>query len=144
MLHDIHEHINQEVRLNTKTDTIFVVTAIALNLILLGVSSGLAAAAAEELGRADAKTTSAIVLAINLAVSILINGVSVVGLLTGRATRKTLAQGLLKMYEDADVIQYYGASLLTNYMRRYIMFIAIIAILGVSSILIPLVVLLTG
>ncbi len=144
MLHDIHEHINQEVRINTKTDTIFVVTAIALNLILLGVSSGLAAAAAEELGRSDAKTTSAIVLAINLAVSILINGVAVIGLLTGRATRRTLAQGLLKMYEDADVIQYYSASLLTNYMRRYIMFISIIAILGVSSILIPLVVLLTG
>jgi len=144
MLHDIHQHIDQEVRINTKTDTIFVVTAIILNLILLGVSSGLAAAAAEELGRTDAKTTSAIVLAINLVVSILINGVSVVGLLTGRATRKTLSQGLLKMYEDADVIQYYSASLLTNYMRRYIMFITIIAILGVSSILIPLVVLLTS
>jgi hypothetical protein len=144
MLHDIHEHINQEVRINTKTDTIFVVTAIIFNLIMLGVSSALAAAAADELGRTDAGTTSAIVLAINLAISLLINGVSVIGLLTGRATRKTLSQGLLKMYEDADVIKYYGAGLLTNYMRRYIMFISIIAILGTSSILIPLVVLLTA
>jgi hypothetical protein len=144
MLHDIHEHINQEIRINTKTDTIFVVTAIVFNLTMLGVSSALASAAVDQAGRKEPGSTTLIVLLINLVVSILINGVSVAGLLAGRATRRKLSQGLLRMYEDADVIQYYNAALLTNYMRRYVIFVTIVGILGLSSILIPLVVLITG
>jgi hypothetical protein len=144
MLHEIHDHINEEIRINTRTDTIFVITGIIFNFIMLGVSSGLAGAAASELGQSRAGTTSAIVLAINFIVSVLVNGVAITGLLTGRATRKMLSQGLLKIYEDGDVSQYYHPSLLTNYMRRYTMFVAIIGILGLASILIPLVVLLTS
>ena len=144
MLHDIHEHINQEVRINTKTDTIFVVTAIVFNLIMLGTSSALASDAAWDLNEGHDATTNLVVLAILFFVSILVNGVAITGLLTGRATRKTLSQGLLKMYEDAEVSQYYHESLLTNYMRRYVMFIVIIGTLGFASLVIPLVVLLTS
>jgi hypothetical protein len=144
MLHEIHDHINQEIRINTRTDTIFVVTGIVFNFIMLGVSSGLASAAATELGSSRAGTTSAIVLAINFTVSVLVNGIAIAGLLTGRATRKMLSQGLLKIYEDAEVNQYYHPALVTNYMRRYVMFVAVVAILGTASILIPLVVLLTS
>ena len=144
MLHEIHDHINQEVRINTRTDTIFVVTAIVFNLIMLGVGSALADNAAGDLSQGTGQVTSVVVLAIIFAVSILVNGISIVGLLTGRATRKTLSQGLLKMYEDAAVSQYYHPSLLSNYMRRYVMFVAIIGVLGAASIIIPLVVLLTG
>jgi hypothetical protein len=143
MLESIHEHINQEIRLNTRTDTIFVVTAVIFNFVMLGVSSAMASEAASDLGRGRT-TTGLIVLAINLVVSILVNGIAIVGLLTGRATRKTLLQGLLKMYEDMEVSQYYHPSLLTNYMRRYVMFIAIIGLLGITAILIPLVVLTTS
>ncbi len=144
MLSDIHQHINQEIRLNTRTDTIFVITAIVFNFIMMGVSSGLASSAAEDLNRGRSGRTAIIVLAINFVVVVLVNGVSIVGLLTGRATRKTLSQGLMKMYEDSEVSQYYHQSLLTNYMRRYVMFIAIIGIIGLASVLIPLVVLLTA
>ena len=144
MLHEIHDHINQEVRINTRTDTIFVITAIVFNFAMLGVSSALAAAAADELTGVRTGSTSAIVLAINFTISILVNGIAITGLLTGRATRNMLSQGLLKMYEDANVSQYYHPALLSNYMRRYPMFVGIIGILGFASILIPLVVLLTS
>ncbi|MCU0520760.1 MAG: hypothetical protein MUF84_08725 [Anaerolineae bacterium] len=144
LLHQLHDQMSEEVRLNTRTDTIFVITAIVLNFILLGSSSILAAAAADQLSGSGNATTTAIVLVINFAISIIVNGISIVGLLTGRATRKTLSQGLLRMYEDAQVSQYYHPSLLTNYMRRYVMFIAVIGTLGFASILIPLVVLLTS
>lgn len=144
MLHEIHDHINQEVRINTRTDTIFVVTAIVFNFIILGINSALANAAAEELLEGRGVATSAIVLAITFTISIIVNGIAIVGLLTGRATRKTLSQGLLKMYEDAEVSQYYHPSLLTNYMRRYVMFVAVIGVLGSASLAIPLVVLLTA
>jgi hypothetical protein len=141
MLANIHDHINQEIRLNTRTDTIFVVTAIVFNFVMLGTSSALAGAAAWDVGK-GAITASFVIFIINVVVSILVNSVAIIGLLTGRGTRKTLMQGLMKMYQDTDVDQYYHLSLLTNYTRRYVMFIAIIGILGVSSVIIPLIVLL--
>lgn len=138
MLERLHEHINLELRVNTRTDTIFVVTAIVFNFIMLGISSAVAGEAA---GGED--TTSMIVLIITLCLSFLVNGIAITGLLTGRATRQKLLRGLLKMYEDAEISQYYDESLLTNYMRRYVMFVAIIDLLGVTAILIPIVVLVT-
>jgi hypothetical protein len=141
MLENIHDHINQEIRLNTRTDTIFVVTAIVFNFVMLGTSSALAGEAASDVGEGTI-TASFVILIVNVVVSILVNSIAIIGLLTGRGTRKTLTQGLMKMYQDTNVDQYYHLSLLTNYTRRYIMFIAIIGILGVSSVIIPLIVLL--
>lgn len=139
MLHDIHDHINQELRQNTRTDTIFVIVAMVFNFIMLIMNMILAAAASGS-SRGGANV-SLIILVINLIIAIVVNGIATAGLLTGRGTRKTLMQGLLKMYEDQGVIQYYHESLLSNYSSRYTMFIAIIAILGLSSVLIPLVIL---
>ena len=142
MLERLHEHINEELRTNTRTDTIFVIAGLVLNGIFLGTNSGLAAGAADSFGRGGANT-SLIVMIITLILTILVNWITVVGLLTGRATRKTLLEGLVKMYQDSDVDQYYHTSLLTNYMRRYVMFIAIDTLMGGAALLIPLVVLVT-
>ena len=40
MLEKIHQHIVSELNQGAKTDTIFVITAIVFNLIVLGVNSG--------------------------------------------------------------------------------------------------------
>ena len=138
MLHDIHEHINQEIRLNTRTDTIFVITAMIFNFIMMAGNSGFAAAAGEDAG------VYLVIFFVNTVVSIIVNGVSVVGLLTGRSTRMTLMQGLMKLYTDEEVVQYYHPSLLTNYTRRYVMFIIVVGVLGFSSVFIPLSILLFG
>ena len=42
MIEKVHEHIIDELNTNTRTDTIFVLTAIILNLITLGINSGIA------------------------------------------------------------------------------------------------------
>ena len=140
MLERLHEHINEELRVNTRTDTIFILTAVIFNFVMLGINSAMATEATDN--RTD--ITPMIILIITLLLSLLVNGISITGLLTGRATRLKLSQGLLKMYADVEVAQYYDESLLTNYMRRYVMFIAIIGLLGATSILIPLVILLTS
>ena len=46
MLKQVHEHITSELQQNARTDTIFVVTAIVFNLIVMGVNSGVAGEAA--------------------------------------------------------------------------------------------------
>ena len=42
MLNQVHEHIVSELQQNARTDTIFVVTAIVFNLIVLGINSAVA------------------------------------------------------------------------------------------------------
>ena len=141
MLERLHEHINLELQTNTRTDTIYVVTAILFNFVMLGINAAMAGEATNPDLQRDA--TPMAVLAITLLLSILVNGIAVAGLFTGRQTRQKLLGGLLKMYEDANVGQYYDRTLLTNYNRRYTMFTAVIGLLGIMAIVIPIVVLLT-
>jgi hypothetical protein len=142
MLEKLHEHINLELRVNTRTDTIFVITAIVFNFVMMGISSMQASEAVS--ANSDNTTTPSIVLAITLTLTVLVTGIAIAGLLMGRATRRKLTQGLLKMYADAEVDQYYDPALLVNYMRRYVIFVTIIGLLGLTALAIPLVVLLTG
>jgi hypothetical protein len=41
MIEHVHKHIISELQQNTRTDTIFILTAIILNLVALAVNSGL-------------------------------------------------------------------------------------------------------
>src|SRR5437763_13726021 len=113
MLERLHEHINQQLQTSARTDTVFVVTAIIFNFIMLGLNSSVAAGTSGGNGNRTALT----VLIITLIFSIVLNGVAIVGLITGRQTREKLLEGLLRMYEDAGVGQYYDASLPANYNR---------------------------
>jgi hypothetical protein len=137
MLERLHEHINQQLQANTRTDTIFVVTAVIFDFVMLGINSSVAAGARGGNG----SVTALVVLVITLIFSILVNGIAVLGLVTGRQTRGKLIQGLLKMYEDAGVRKYYDESLLADYNRRYLIFTGIIGLLGLVAVVIPLVIL---
>jgi hypothetical protein len=136
MLDQVHEHIIGELRQSARTDTVFVITAIAFNLIVLGINSAVAAEAADEY--ADAAND--IVLGVFIVMSLLVNTIAVVALNFGGQTRGKLLKGLLAMYQDNEVDQYYDATLLTNYGRRYTLFIAVIACLAVTGIAVPLIV----
>lgn len=142
----VHEHINLELEINTKTDTRFMITGILYNFVMLFISWPLAENAADSLNSSyrDPSMGPLMVLGILLVLTVLVNGIAVTGLITGRATRQMLLQGLLKMYTDADVGEYYNPSLLTNYRRRYSMFIAILVFLGLAGILIPIAVFVTS
>ena len=133
MIERVHEHIIDELRTNTRTDTIFVLTAIALNLLTLGVNS---AVAAGEQG----STTITIVMFTFVALLIVVNFVAEVGLIKGRQTREKLLDGLVKMYKDHDVQGYYDPSLLSAYRTRYNLFMLAVLFTGVVALIIPFVV----
>ena len=132
MLERVHQHIVDELRQSARTDTVFVVTAVVFNLIVLGINSAVADSGG---GMADD-----LVLGVFIAMSLLVNGISITALSFGKQTRTKLLNGLLAMYRDNDVDQYYDASLLTNYGRRYMLFIAVIVCLAVTGIVVPLVI----
>ena len=136
MLEQVHDHIVSELGQSSRTDTIFVVTAIIFNLIVLAINSGVAIAATEE----NASTPNDLILAVFIAMTVLINILAVVGLIMGRRTRGTLLSGLVAMYHDNDVDKYYDPSLLSNYGVRYLLFTGVIVTLAVTAIVVPLII----
>ena len=44
MLREVHEHVVGELQQNARTDTVFVVTAVQFNLVVLGIKWGVTSA----------------------------------------------------------------------------------------------------
>jgi hypothetical protein len=132
MIERVHEHIISELGANTRTDTIFVLTAIFLNLITLGINSGIASS--------EPSATNTIVMFTFVALIIVINFVAEIGLIRGRLMRKKLLTGLLKMYKDQGVEGYYDPSLLSDYRTRYNLFMLTVLFTGLIAIVIPFVI----
>lgn len=132
MIERVHEHIITELQQNTRTDTIFIITAIFLNLIALGVNSGVAS-------NDNMDTTKWIVFFTFIVLVIVINFVVEIGLLKGKQTRIKLLNGLLKMYKDQGVEGYYDATLLTNYTIRYNLFLLVVIVTGLIAIIVPVI-----
>ena len=132
MIERVHEHIITELQQNSRADTIFILTAILLNLITLGVNSGVAS------GR-DKDATTWIVFFTFVCLVIVVNFVVEIGLIKGKQTRIKLITGLLKMYKDQGVEGYYDESLLSNYSTRYNLFLLVVVVTGLIAIIVPLV-----
>jgi len=132
MIERVHEHIIGELQQNARTDTIFILTAILLNLITLGINSGVASSSPKS-------TTDWIVFITFTALVIVINFVVVNGLLKGKLMRTKLISGLLKMYKDNNVEGYYDPTLLTNYSTRYNLFLLAVGFTGVVALIVPIV-----
>ncbi len=136
MIERVHEHIITELQQNARTDTIFVITAIVLNLIALGVNSGIASASSY--GGVD--TTTTIIMFTFVALVLVVNFVVEVGLIRGRQMRAKLLSGLLRMYKDQGVEGYYDPSLLSNYNTRYNLFMLAVLFTGLVAIIVPFIV----
>ena len=132
MIERVHEHIIGELGTNTRTDTIFIITAIILNLVTLGINSGLASSTGD--------TTQTIVMFTFVALIIVVNFVAEIGLIRGRQMRKKLLNGLLKMYKDQGVEGYYDSSLMGDYTLRYNLFMLTVLFTGLIAIIIPFII----
>lgn len=129
MIKYIHEHIIEEIKTNTRTDTILVLTAIILNLIILSINSALSVATVSNL----------IQMFIFISLILVINIVVEIGLIKGKQTRTKLITGLLLMYKDNDVDKYYDKSLLDSYKIRYTLFMIVVLCTGIVAIIVPLI-----
>ena len=137
MLEKVHQHIVSELRQGARTDTIFVVTAVVFNLIVLGINSAVAGNAASQQGDSS---TNDLILTVFIVMTLLVNGIAVAALYVGKQTRSKLLSGLLTMYRDNDVDKYYDSSLLTNYDRRYLLFTGVMLCLAITAIVVPLII----
>ena len=110
MIEQIHKHIVGELQQNTRTDTIFILTSILLNLITLSVNSGIAEQSKDK------------------------NNMLIV---KGKQTRAKLVKGLMQMYKDKEVDKYYDTDLIQNYNTRYNLFMMVVICTGLIAILVP-------
>jgi hypothetical protein len=132
MIEHVHQHIVEELRINTRTDTVFVITALLLNLVTLGVNAAVASGS-------DGNTTT-IVMFLFVVLIVVVNLVAEIGLIKGRQTRSKLLRGLIRMYEDNNVADYYDASLLEAYKVRYNLFMLTVLVTGLLAITVPFVI----
>lgn len=130
MIKRLHEHIIEELKQNTKTDIVFVVTSIALNFITLAVNSGFAE-------KSNKDGSDFVIIFVLFALSIIVNITVIIGLIKGNQTRQKLLNGLVRMYKDQGIQDYYDISLLKNYNIRYNLFITVVVFIGFASIVIP-------
>jgi hypothetical protein len=133
MIERVHEHLIGELNTNTRTDTIFVLTAIILNLITLGINSGLASSN-------GSSGTQTIVMFTFVALIIVVNFVAEIGLIRGRQMRRKMLNGLMKMYKDQGVEGYYDPSLMGDYSLRYNLFMLTVLFTGLIAIIIPFII----
>ncbi len=131
MIEKVHDHIIDELDTNTSTDLIFVLTGIILNLIILGINSGIAASRGSGAENAIFFALVLLLLVVNL--------VAEMGLIKGRQTRKKLLEGILKMYKDQGVEGYYDPTLLGDYRIRYNLFMLAVLAFGLTALIIPFV-----
>ncbi len=131
MIERVHEHIISELSANTRTDTVFVIVAILLNLLTLGINSGVAA------GRGNGTTT--IIMFTFVALLLVVNLIAEVGLIRGKQTRMKLLNGVIKMYKDQGVEGYYDPSLLGDYRTRYNLFMLAVLFTGLVALIVPFV-----
>jgi hypothetical protein len=130
MIERVHEHIVSELQQNARTDTVFILTAILLNLLSLAVNSAVAS-------DSDENGTTTIIFIAFICLVIVVNFVVIKGLLKAKQMRAKLISGLLKMYQDQGVDGYYDASLLTSYANRYNLFILAVVFTGVIAVIVP-------
>jgi len=130
MIEYVHSHITKELEQNTKTDIIFILTAIILNLVTLAVNSGL-------VEKSRTESSSLTVMFVFVFLIVLVNIVVIIGLIKGRQTRRKLINGLITMYKDQNVAKYYDESLLSNYNVRYNLFILVVVCTGVIATIVP-------
>lgn len=135
MLKQVHEHVVSELQQSARTDTVFVVSAVLFNLVVMGINWGVASGTRDN----SHPPQNDWIMGLLIVATVLVNYFSFRALITGRQTRRKLLGGLIAMYQDNGVDKYYDPSLLDAYGNRYKLFVAVIAILAAVSIVVPLI-----
>ena len=140
MLEKVHDHIVGELQQNARTDTIFVITAVAFNFVALAISWSVAG---NPYGRQRGQSPDWI-LGLLFVITLVINVLSIRALSAGKRTRLRLLKGLLEMYRDQGVDRYYDAAVLEDYSKRYSQFIGVVVVVGAMALLVPVLARLLG
>ncbi len=135
MKEKLHDHILSELRANEKTNTTFVITALAVNILTLSINAAVSS---------GGDILNTLVMALLIILSIAFSSITVIALSKGRDIRSELIQGLTELYKDEGVDKYYKNSLIRDYELRYKLLSLVIILIGIVSVIIPLLIVRMG
>ena len=143
----IHEQISNELKQAVRMDTVTVIIAIVVTLILF---TGAAVSASGSTGsivgglsgfRATSVNASpTIIMWVIILATVAINWYAVRTLLNNKKQRGKLNEGLMKLYKDEGMDQYYDGSIFKGYETRYNLFVVMVGAVGIVSVVTPLVI----
>jgi len=132
MLDKVHAHILDELRINARTDTIFIIASILINFLTLSINSAISG---------SGTVGNVVIMLCFVLLTIIICIVSEIGLIRGRQASAKLIKGLIEMYKDNGAEKYYDATLLNHYKLKYNLFMLVILITGIIAVIVPFIVL---
>ena len=130
MIEQVHEHILDELKTNTRTDTIFIITAIILNIVAASINATIAE---------GSDLSDTLIFVIFIVLVLVINTAVFFGLNRGKQTRQKLLDGLIRLYKDQEVSGYYDSSILSTYNFRYILFTIVVLTTGIAALAISII-----
>ncbi|MFA5309732.1 MAG: hypothetical protein WC370_09665 [Dehalococcoidales bacterium] len=145
----IFEQVSKELKVATRLDTKMVITAIVVTLILFSLAMGFAfSTVTPDLGQyssllgissnATFNTTPTIIMFVLLLAIIVIDCYAVRTLANNKKQRAKLNEGLMKLYKDEGVDQYYDGSIFKSYETRYNLLSVMVGAVGALSVIVPL------
>ncbi|MBN1161567.1 MAG: hypothetical protein JXA17_06455 [Dehalococcoidales bacterium] len=143
----IHEQITYELKQAVRMDTITVIIGLTVTLILFAAAAIFAAQTTGSIvgGLTGFKATSVnaantVIMWVIIVAIVAINWYAVRTLLNNRKQRSQLNEGLMKLYKDEAMDQYYDGSIFKGYETRYNLFAVMLAAVGAVSVITPLVI----
>jgi hypothetical protein len=138
----VQEQITIELEQSAKTDATVVKTAIAINIVFLGINSMVAAWTSVGSREEDIETGGmTAILFVLIAIVAVINVVVARALFRGRDRRVNLTEKLGKLLkeEEEGMEEIYDSSLIEGYKSRYNMFTTVVLALGVAAVIVPII-----
>lgn len=135
LAYHLHDHLVRELQQSSRTDTVFVVTAVVFNLVVLGINW---AVAASDFNGGN-PTSDFAILGVLIVVTLAVNACTAAGLVSGKGRASALVSGLTQLYADGGLEKYYDPLVVRSYGARYNLFIAVVLSLGVAAVAVPLI-----
>jgi heme/copper-type cytochrome/quinol oxidase subunit 2 len=142
----IHEQISNELKQAMRMDTITVIIAIVVSFTLFIAAMIFAASTTGSIMgsmtgfRATALNIApTIIMFVIIIATVAIDWYAIRTLSNHKKQRGKLNEGLMKLYKDEGVDQYYDGSIFKGYETRYDLYMVMLAAVGAVSIITPLV-----
>lgn len=143
----IHEQISHELKQAMRMDTITVIIGLTVTLILFAAAAVFAAQTTGSIvgsmtgfKATGVNTANTIIMWVIILAIVAINLYAVRTLLKHKKQRGKLNEGLMKLYKDEAMDQYYDGSIFKGYEARYDLYVVMLGAVGAVSVITPLVI----
>ena len=143
----IHEQISYELKQAMRMDTITVIIALTVTLILFAAAAVTASSTTGSIvgsmtgfKATSVNTANTIIMWVIILAIAAINWYAVRTLLKHKKQRGKLNEGLMKLYKDEAMDQYYDGSIFKGYEVRYDLYVVMLGAVGAVSVITPLVI----